>query len=68
MRFYLTFGFIGFKIVNKGTMDLFKGSEDFGSSISFRISDTSSHYNTPCNRFYNNYVINICPRQLLCFI
>ena len=20
--------------------------------------------NTPCNRFYNNYVINICPRQL----
>ena len=32
MRFYLTFGFIGFKIVNKGTMDLFKGSEDFGFS------------------------------------
>ena len=25
---------------------------------------TSSLYNTPCNRFYNNYVINICPRQL----
>ena len=24
----------------------------------------SSLYNTPCNRFYNNYVINICPRQL----
>ena len=22
------------------------------------------YYNTPCNRFYNNYVINICPRQL----
>ena len=32
MRFYLTFGFLGFKIVNKGTMDLFKGSEDFGFS------------------------------------
>ena len=31
MRFYLTFGFVGFKIVNKGTMDLFKGSEDFGN-------------------------------------
>ena len=30
MRFYLTFGFLGFEIVNKGTMDLFKGSEDFG--------------------------------------
>ena len=29
MRFYLTFGFLGFKIVNKGTMNLFKGSEDF---------------------------------------
>ena len=32
MRFYLTFGFIGFKIVNKGTMHLFKGSEDLGFS------------------------------------
>ena len=31
MRFYLTFGFVGFKIVNKGTMDLFKSSEDFGN-------------------------------------
>ena len=29
MRFYLTFGFLDFKIVNKGTMNLFKGSEDF---------------------------------------
>ena len=34
MRFYLTFGFIGFKIVNKGTMDLFKGSEDFENFLS----------------------------------
>ena len=25
----------------------------------------SSLHNTPCNRFYNNYVINICPRKLL---
>ena len=25
---------------------------------------TSSLYNTHCNRFYNNYVIDICPRQL----
>ena len=32
MHFYLTFGFVGNKIVNKGTMDLFKGSEDFGFS------------------------------------
>ena len=29
MRFYLNFDFLGFKIVNKGTMDLFKGREDF---------------------------------------
>ena len=29
------------------------------------LSITSSLYNTPYNRFYNNYVINICPRQLL---
>ena len=29
------------------------------------LSITSSLYNTPCNRFYNKYVINICPRQLL---
>ena len=31
---------------------------------SFKIKNYFS-YNTPCNRFYNNYVINICPRQLL---
>ena len=29
---------------------------------------TSSLYNTLCNRFYNNYVINICTRQLLWFM
>ena len=29
------------------------------------LSNSSSLYNTPCNRFYNNCVINICPRQLL---
>ena len=28
----------------------------------------SSYHNTTCNRFYNNYVINICPRKLLWFI
>ena len=28
MRFYLTSGFLGFKIINKGTMNLFKGSEN----------------------------------------
>ena len=30
--FYLTFGFLRFKVVNKQTMNLFKGSEDFGFS------------------------------------
>ena len=34
----------------------------------FCCASISSLYNTPCNRFYNNYVINICPRQLLWFI
>ena len=29
---------------------------------------TSSYYDAPCNRFYNNYTINLCPRQLLWFI
>ena len=29
------------------------------------IAITSSLYNTTCNRFYYNYVINICLRQLL---
>ena len=33
MHFYLTFGFLGFKIVKKRTMNLFKGSEDFRFSI-----------------------------------
>ena len=29
MRFYLNFAFLGFKVVNKRTMNLFKGGEDF---------------------------------------
>ena len=29
MCFYLTFSFLGFKVVNRQTMNLFKGSEDF---------------------------------------
>ena len=32
MRFYLTFGFLGFKVVKKRTVNLFNGSEDFGFS------------------------------------
>ena len=29
------------------------------------FANNSSYYNTPCNRFCNNYVINKCPRHLL---
>ena len=32
MHFYLTFGFLGIKVVKKGTMNLLKGSKDFGFS------------------------------------
>ena len=32
MRFYLTFAFLGLKVVNKQTMNVFKGIEDFGFS------------------------------------
>ena len=32
MRFYLTFGFLGFKVVNKREINLFKSSKDFGLS------------------------------------
>ena len=32
MRFYLTFGFLGFKVFKKRTIDLIKGIEDFGFS------------------------------------
>ena len=32
MRFYVTFGFLGFKVVNKQITNLFKGSGDFGIS------------------------------------
>ena len=28
MRFYLTFGFLGFKVVSKRTMNLFKGIQE----------------------------------------
>ena len=31
-HFYLTFDFFGFQVVNKRTMDFFKGSKDFGFS------------------------------------
>ena len=30
MCFYLTFGFLGFKVFDKRTMNLFKGGKDFG--------------------------------------
>ena len=30
MRYYLSFGFLRFKVVNERTMNLFKGSKDFG--------------------------------------
>ena len=33
MRFYLTFIFLGFKVANKRTMNLFKRSKDFGLSV-----------------------------------
>ena len=29
MHFYLIFGFLGFKVIKKLTINLFKGSEDF---------------------------------------
>ena len=29
MRFYLTFGFLNFKVVNKRMMNLLEGSKDF---------------------------------------
>ena len=32
MRFYLTFAFPIFEVVKKGTVNLFKGSGDFGFS------------------------------------
>ena len=32
MHFYMTFGFIGFKVLNERTMNLLEGSEDFGFS------------------------------------
>ena len=42
MRFYLTFGFLRFKIANKGTMNLFKDSEDFGFS-NFNLNAQKNH-------------------------
>ena len=32
IRFYLTFGFLVAKVVKKRTMNVFKGSKDFGFS------------------------------------
>ena len=32
MRFYLIFNSLGFKVVDKRTMNTFEGSEDFGFS------------------------------------
>ena len=34
MHFYLTIGFLGFKVVKKWTMNIFKGKEDFEFSKS----------------------------------
>ena len=41
MRFYLTFGFLGFKFVKKRAMNLFKGSEDWDFRI---LSGFIEHY------------------------
>ena len=53
MCFYLTFGFLKFKVVKKRTMNLFKGSEDFttfqktcASSSSSYIGETCCHFKT----------------------
>ena len=57
MRFYLTFGFIGFKIVNKGTMDLFKDgsfSDDLKSFLVYEFtcaSCSSSYIGETCRHF-----------------
>ena len=56
---------------------IWKASLIFKSNLELALSfilkqrelyESKHLYNTPCNRFYNNYVINICPRQLLWLI
>ena len=56
-----------FQIIDKANskFDL-KIKEDLHINLHIKLYIiTLSHYKTPCNRFYNNYVINIYPRQLL---
>ena len=52
MRFYLTFSLLGFKVINKGKMNLFKGSEDFEFSnfIYLDCKSDSSSDNSYCVR------------------
>ena len=44
IHFYLTFGFLGFKVVKKWMMNLFKESEDFGFSNFIWLDWTSSDW------------------------
>ena len=39
-----------------------------GYALHFAITPSAITYNTPCNRFYNNYVIDICPIQFMTYI
>ena len=52
------------KNILKSDIDFLNNCKQLGMYPKFLIFITSSLYNTLCNRFYNNYVINICPRQL----
>ena len=57
IRFYLTFGFLGFKFIKKPTKNLFKGSEDFGffnflSGWTKKYKPASNKSDSPWNNLY----------------
>ena len=59
MRFYLTFGFLGFKVFKKRTMNLFKGSEDFGFSI---LSGWTEKYKPALSKSDSSWDNSYCVR------
>ena len=62
MRFYLTFGFLGFKVVKKREMNFFKGSEDFRFS---NLSGWIEKYKPALSKSDSSWDNSYCARLVI---
>ena len=60
MHFYLTFGFLGFKLVKKRTMNYFKGSGGFGF-----LSGSTEWYKSALSKSDSSWDNSYCVRLVI---